>query len=117
MVCCSLEEATAVVLLVDEWLLKLPLESLDWLKCCREKGLARDVSLQMFHHRFCAATDGMNRSESKIACEYVCFYIGDSSGTKKAGKKVAATPKTPANIGKDKGKEQKVTFISAALLQ
>ncbi|XP_065829852.1 cilia- and flagella-associated protein 46-like isoform X2 [Oscarella lobularis] len=87
-----LEEATAVVLLVDEWLLKLPLESLDWLKCCREKGLARDVSLQMFHHRFCAATDG------------------DSSGTspgKKAGKKVAATPKTPANIGKDKGKEQK----------
>ncbi len=54
-----------VVILADEHLLRLPLESLSVLKSTQVQCLARDLSLQMHYYRFHSTADvsGINAND------------------------------------------------------
>lgn len=46
-----MEDVSAVVLLLDEWLLQLPIECISWLALPSTVAVARDASIQLFYHR------------------------------------------------------------------
>jgi hypothetical protein len=87
------EDISAVVLLLDEWLLQLPVECIGWLSGPSTATMTRDASLQLFYHRICNTT------------EEVQERVAPSS---KKGK-TAATPKAEKLKDADKKREKSVS--------
>ena len=108
----SVEDVSAVVLLLDEWLLHLPVECIGWVSGTPTVTVTRDASLQLFYHRIRhTIEEGFSFNQlTALFLESVdsIGLVQEAAAVSSKKGKTGATPKPEKVKDLDKKKEKSV---------